>query len=70
MALLERFPAMGRYGLGAASFVLAFAVACAVHVLVEKPCARLRRRLSGGRRMSQPLPTSEREPVGMAVGQA
>jgi peptidoglycan/LPS O-acetylase OafA/YrhL len=70
MALLERYPTMGRYALGGTAFLLAFVIAYAVHVLVEKPCARLRRRLSGGRHTTSPARSSEAKQVGMAIGPA
>ena len=66
MALLNRYPAIDRYALGASAFAIAFVIAYAMHVLVEKPCARLRRRLSGGRKAARP--TRSPEPVGMAIG--
>jgi peptidoglycan/LPS O-acetylase OafA/YrhL len=71
MALLQRFPGLGRYALGAAAFAIAVAIAYAVHVLVERPCARLRRRLSGTRPASRTPRSAESErPVGMAIGPA
>jgi peptidoglycan/LPS O-acetylase OafA/YrhL len=70
MALLHRYPGMDRYAVGAAAFAIAFVIAYAMHVLVEKPCARLRRRLSGGREAARPARSPETEPVGMAIGSA
>jgi peptidoglycan/LPS O-acetylase OafA/YrhL len=70
MALLDRFPTLGANALGAVALAIAVAIAYAVHVLVEKPCAKLRRRLSGGRGRRRSRSAESEQPVGMVIGPA